>query len=186
LILQAQKKTQLHWIKFPVACACFLIDLASKGWAREALSTTGDMPFIPGVLRFNLVTNTGAAFNLGSGLPIVMTTVATIVTLVLVTWVLLEEKKATTRQGLIDVGAGFLIGGAIGNLADRFIRGRVTDFIEFVFFRFPVFNCADVFIDVGVGLLIIALWSGRKTSKSESQPDVQPHLPQASSDDKKI
>jgi signal peptidase II len=169
--LQAQKKRQLHWIKIPVACVCFLIDLATKRWAREALSTTGDMPFIPGFLRFNLVTNTGAAFNLGSGLPIVMATVASVVTIVLVTWVLMEERKATSRHGLIDVGAGFLIGGALGNLADRFMRGRVTDFIEFIFFRFPVFNCADVFIDIGVGLLIIALWNGRKSTKSDSKSE---------------
>jgi signal peptidase II len=188
LNLQAQKKRQLHWIKIPVACVCFFIYLATKRWAREALSTTSDVPFIPGFLRFNLVTNTGAAFNLGSGVPIVMAVVASVVTVVLVTWVLLEERKATSRLGLIDVGAGFLIGGAIGNLADRFMRGRVTDFIEFVFFKFPVFNCADVFIDIGVGLLIIALWNGRKApvfdseSKSESQP--QADLQQPSADEK--
>jgi signal peptidase II len=116
------------------------------------------------------MTNTGAAFNLGSSVPVVMATVASVVTIVLVTWVLTEERKATSRLGLIDVGAGFLIGGALGNLADRFMRGRVTDFIEFVFFKFPVFNCADIFIDIGVGLLIIALWNGRKTSKSEIEP----------------
>lgn len=185
--LQAQKKTKLHWIKIPVACACLLIDLSTKSWAREALATTGDMPFIPGFLRFNLVTNTGAAFNLGSGLPIVMTTVASVVTIILMSWVLLEEKKAKSRHGLIDIGAGFLIGGALGNLADRFVRGRVTDFIEFVFFRFPVFNCADVFIDVGVGLLIIALWNGRKTLKSDAQSEAQSaqaELQEANADEK--
>ncbi len=186
--LQLQKKKRVHWIKIPVACICLFLDLTTKRWAREALSTTGDMPFIPGFLRFNLVTNTGAAFNLGSGVPIVMAVVASVVTLVLVAWVLLEERKATSRLGLIDVGAGFLIGGALGNLADRFMRGRVTDFIEFVFFRFPVFNCADVFIDIGVGLLIIALWNSRKTSVPEpeikSQPKLQVDLQQPSADDK--
>ena len=154
--------------------------MGTKGWARQALGTTGEMSFIPGFLRFNLVTNTGAAFNLGSGLPVVMTAVAAFVTIVLVAWVLFEERKASSRRGLIDIGAGFLIGGALGNLDDRFMRGRVTDFIEFAFVRFPVFNCADVFIDIGVGLLIVALWQGRQALKSEpvntsekSSPDDQ-------------
>jgi signal peptidase II len=169
------------WIKFLVGGLCLLVDFVSKDWARSALDTVGEMPFIPGFLRFNLVTNTGAAFNLGSGHAIVMTVLATAVTLVLIFWVLKEERKAAVSRLLINVGAGFLIGGALGNLADRFMRGRVTDFIEFAFFRFPVFNCADVCIDVGVGLLIIAAWRNRRTGKADGTPSSPSSPPSPSS-----
>lgn len=161
--MQDQKASKLHWVKVLVGSICFVVDFFSKDWARTSLSSGTEMPFIPGFIRFNLVTNTGAAFNLGSGHANVMTVVASIVTILLIVWVLSEERKASASRLLINIGAGFLIGGAVGNLADRFIRGRVTDFIEFACFRFPVFNCADICIDIGVGLLIIAAWRNRKT-----------------------
>ena len=169
--MQDHKAPNPCWIKYLVGGVCFLVDFVSKDWARTSLATIGELPFIPGFLRFNLVTNTGAAFNLGSGHAIVMTIIATAVTVVLIVWVLKEERKALAGKVLINIGAGFLVGGAVGNLADRFLRGRVTDFIEFAFFRFPVFNCADVCIDIGIGLLLIAAWRNRKAAKPEAVID---------------
>ena len=55
------------------------------------------------------------------------------------------------------VGAGILIGASLGNLYDRFAQGHVTDFICLTFINFPVFNVADVLIDVGFGFLIISI-----------------------------
>ena len=150
-----------------VGTVCLLIDIAAKEWARTNLSSDSETVLLPGILNLNLVTNTGAAFNLGSGHALTMTVIASAVTLLLITWVLREEKRAVASRLVINIGAGFLVGGALGNLADRFMRGRVTDFIEFAFVRFPVFNCADVFIDVGVGLLIIAAWRNIQTNKPD-------------------
>ena len=53
---------------------------------------------------------------------------------------------------------GCLLGGAIGNLIDRYTVGQVTDFLEFTFVSFPVFNVADALIDVGIGCLFIAMY----------------------------
>jgi len=53
---------------------------------------------------------------------------------------------------------GCILGGAIGNLIDRFNHGQVTDFIEFAFISFPVFNVADALIDVGIVLLFFSIW----------------------------
>ncbi|HEY9684145.1 MAG TPA: signal peptidase II [Oculatellaceae cyanobacterium] len=170
-----KKVPTFGWIKFVVGAVCFAADMATKEWARNCLTGDSEIALVPGLLNFNLVTNTGAAFNLGSGHALTMTIIASTVTLLLITWVLREEKRATTSRLFINIGAGFLIGGAIGNLADRFLRGRVTDFIELAFVRFPVFNCADVFIDIGVGLLIIAAWRNMQTTKTEvTQVAVQP------------
>jgi lipoprotein signal peptidase len=53
------------------------------------------------------------------------------------------------------IGLSCIIGGSLGNLTDRFSQGHVTDFLEFAFFSFPVFNVADTFINIGLGLVLI-------------------------------
>jgi signal peptidase II len=160
------KNGKMQMLRLTFCGLCFAVDLASKHWARTYLSAAHSLPFIPGLLRLSLVSNTGAAFSLGSGHAILMTVIAALVTLCLIIWVLKEEKKARVSRALVNIGAGFLIGGALGNLSDRFLRGRVTDFLEFDFIQFPVFNVADVCIDIGVGLLLISAWR----NKSECKP----------------
>ncbi|MFQ9178257.1 MAG: signal peptidase II, partial [Christensenellaceae bacterium] len=56
---------------------------------------------------------------------------------------------------LASVSLSMIIGGAIGNLIDRALQGFVTDFIEFDFVRFAIFNVADCFVVIGVILLMI-------------------------------
>ncbi len=50
-----------------------------------------------------------------------------------------------------------LAAGAMGNLYDRFVYGSVTDYLEFLFMRFPIFNLADVMVDVGALLMVICV-----------------------------
>jgi signal peptidase II len=161
--LQIFKYPKLWWLKILVGGVCFSLDYVSKEWARTNLPSYGSSPLLPNLLQFTLVTNTGAAFNLGSGHGLLMTLIATAVTVLLVIWVLQEEKQSG-QSLLMSLGAGFLIGGALGNLFDRFARGRVTDFLEFTFVSFPVFNIADVCIDVGIGLIIIFALTGKRTA----------------------
>ena len=98
-----------------------------------------------------------------------MAIVASLITLVLIFWMLKEEKAANGRSPLISAGAGFLIGGAVGNLLDRVLRQRVTDFIEFSFFQFPVFNVADICIDIGIGLILISALMAKPDSGKEKK-----------------
>jgi signal peptidase II len=166
--LEIFKYPKLWWLKIVVASVCFFLDYASKEWARANPFNYGSSTLVPHLLQFTLVTNTGAAFNLGSGHGLLMTLIATAVTVLLVVWVLKEEKGHGGPSLLISLGAGFLIGGACGNLVDRFARGRVTDFLEFTFVSFPVFNVADICIDVGIGLIIIFAIKGRNADSSSS------------------
>jgi signal peptidase II len=55
-----------------------------------------------------------------------------------------------------QLGYGFILGGALGNGIDRFAAGYVVDFLDFRLIKFPVFNLADVFINVGIACLLIA------------------------------
>ncbi len=167
--MQIFKYPKLWWLKIVVACLCFIVDYCTKEWARNYLPKFGTCPFIPHFLQLTFVTNTGAAFNLGSGHGLLMTLIATAVTIWLIAWVLREGQGPAGQSLLMSLGAGFLIGGACGNLFDRFVRGRVTDFLEFSFFQFPVFNVADVCIDIGIGLIIIfALRNKQSQTRSDS------------------
>lgn len=161
--MSSETKASSHrWIIPLVAISALVFDALSKNWARNKLITGDAYPFIPGV-SFFLTHNTGAAFSLGAGNSFLMTALASVVTLSLVAWVLKRESSMVSN--VERAGLGFLFGGACGNLLDRFSQGQVTDFIEFTFINFPVFNCADVFIDIGIGLILIAMLS-EKSEKS--------------------
>lgn len=111
--------------------------------------------FIPGLLRFTLTTNTGAAFSLGSDNASLMTILAASMTLVVVFWVIGLGRTRVPLSLLECVGIGCLLGGALGNLFDRLTQGRVTDFLELAFITFPIFNLADVCIDIGIILILL-------------------------------
>lgn len=67
------------------------------------------------------------------------------------------------------LGFGFILGGGIGNVIDRFVYGKVVDYVYWHYwFEFAIFNFADVCIDIGVGILIISwLWHERNTHRAK-------------------
>jgi signal peptidase II len=70
------------------------------------------------------------------------------------------------------VGLALIMGGAVGNLWDRLVRGRVVDFLLFYVKRYqwPVFNLADSAIVVGAGLLVLEILFHKSSSQEESRP----------------
>ncbi|HEY9714809.1 MAG TPA: signal peptidase II, partial [Chroococcales cyanobacterium] len=153
------------WIIAASAILCIAIDWLTKMWARQALLPGQNSEFIPGVLSLLLTWNTGAAFSLGRDHSMTMTAVACLVTGVVVLFIVQRHKALCSN--LERVGLGCLLGGAVGNLIDRFFYGRVTDFLNFAFISFPVFNVADVCIDVGIGLILIALLKDQKQQTNQ-------------------
>ena len=134
-----------------IAVAVVVIDQLTKQWALGALDDRNIDLFW--TLRLNLVFNDGMAFSQGEGLGPIIAVVA----LVVVVGLLVSLRKGAGTLG--TVGVGLVVGGAVGNLADRmfrgegWLRGAVVDFVDFQWF--PVFNVADVAINVGAGLLIL-------------------------------
>ena len=110
------------------------------------------MPF----WNWTLAYNQGAAFSLfadqGGWQRIFFGVVALVVSIGIVYYIL--NRKFT---GLTGVAISFILGGAVGNLVDRIMFGKVTDFIDWHYsvHHWPAFNVADSFITVGVTLLII-------------------------------
>lgn len=111
------------------------------------------LPIIPGVFHFTYVVNTGAAFSLfnqGVGW-LRWLSLGVSVFLLLLAW--FGPKLSRWEQA----GYGFILSGALGNGIDRFILGQVVDFLDLRIIQFPIFNLADVFINVGIGCLILAM-----------------------------
>ncbi|MDW7981948.1 MAG: signal peptidase II [Thermomicrobium sp.] len=136
-----------------VATVVLLIDQLSKLLVVRFLGPTGpieEVVLIPGVLRLFYVENTGAAFGLFQGRNPVLATVALLVVVALAVWF-----RAVVSWWPGALALGLQLGGAVGNLVDRFRRGFVVDFIDFSFW--PTFNVADSAITIGVLLLVVLL-----------------------------
>ena len=143
-------------LAFLVAIAWFVADYVSKLWALETLGNGVVMRLTPW-MDFKLAFNKGAAFSLfadGSGWQRwFFMGIATVIGLWLCYALLFERTNALTRLAYASI-----LGGAIGNLYDRILHGKVVDFISWHIGNayWPTFNVADVGICVGVGLLVIA------------------------------
>ena len=143
-------------LAFLVAIAWFVADYFSKLWALETLGNDVVMRLTPW-MDFKLAFNKGAAFSLfadGSGWQRwFFMGIATVIGLWLCYAIVFERTNALTRLAYASI-----LGGAIGNLYDRILHGKVVDFISWYIGNayWPTFNVADVGICVGVGLLIIA------------------------------
>jgi signal peptidase II len=140
-----------------IAAGIVAVDQLTKWWVVGALQVGERHALVPGVLYVHRVENSGAAFGLlpGAGSFIALGAVAAAILIVLVVHRL---------EGRLErVAMGLVLGGALGNLLDRFFRGpgvldgKVVDFLRFDFWRsFPAFNVADSAITVGACLAILA------------------------------
>lgn len=140
------------------AAFAFAVDRLTKIWALAHLTDNVVTPFLPRLLQFRLTSNTGAAFSLGEDKAVLMTIIATTYTAAFLWWGLRRLRKSTSEALLEVIGIGLIVGGACGNLFERYTVGRVTDFLEFAFVSFPIFNFADAIIDVGLVLIFLNLF----------------------------
>lgn len=135
-----------------VAIGTLVLDQVSKALVRASLVPGESRMLIPGVLNLTFVNNVGAAFGLFPGRqPVFMSTSLLVLFVIAAYW-----RRAHPREWPVVVALGLVCAGALGNLIDRAVLGRVTDFFEFGFVQFPVFNVADMAILTGVAIL--ALW----------------------------
>lgn len=107
---------------------------------------------IPSLLEIEIIKNKGIAFGLNNGN--LRNIIITIVILVVIIFVIKKQLKYINKNMLIFLG--LILGGGLGNLVDRFLRGGVVDFIKVS--TFPIFNIADIFIVIGSMLLIIYIF----------------------------
>lgn len=112
----------------------------------------------PKVFHLTFVLNPGAAFGLMAG----RTWIFVVTALIVVGGVIYGQFFIPRRETLTRLAIGMIGGGALGNLYDRLVIGRVVDYLDFQIWPF-VFNFADSMIVVGVGLFVLRLYQVEKT-----------------------
>lgn len=158
-VAAASRRGSLLPLTLAVAAVVVLVDQVTKHWAVNALAGVPARHVI-WTLQWNLSFNSGMAFSSGRGLGPIIGLVAMMV----VVFIVLSVRS--NRSMIVAVAAGLVLGGAVGNLCDRVFRGdgwlhgSVVDFIDFQWF--PIFNVADICVNVGGAMFIIwSLLAGR-------------------------
>ena len=110
------------------------------------------------LFRLDFVKNYGAAFNIFSGNRIFLSCISIIFS-ILLTYLILRKNSLNS----IDLYSySFILGGTIGNGMDRILRGFVIDFINLNFINFPVFNIADISINIGFIFLLYNIFKNKR------------------------
>ncbi len=149
----SQSQRKIPSLSLLIAALVVGIDQLSKHWAVSQLND-GHTVHVLWTLRFNLSFNGGMAFGRGQGFGPIIGVVATIV----VVGLLLSLRQSGSKISIVAIG--LIVGGAMGNIVDRLFRGdawlhgKVIDFIDFQWF--PIFNVADICVNVGGGLLVLS------------------------------
>jgi len=142
---------------FLIALGVVLLDRMAKRIIEQDIPLHESISIIPGFFRITHVENRGAAFGLFADSPsewkIGMLVLFSVIALIIVCALLWRNSHAMTSTG---VGLALILGGALGNLWDRLLSGRVVDFLLFYIgqYQWPAFNVADSAIVIGAGLLV--------------------------------
>jgi signal peptidase II len=144
------RRAHLALLLYATAAGIYAIDRVTKWVVELRLSGRPPVDLIPGVVRLRFTTNTGGAFGLFGGQAWLFFGATAVVCAVIVV------VSASLQSRVAAVGLGLILGGALGNLTDRIVRGPrgVIDFIDFRVW--PVFNAADSAIVIGALIVAVA------------------------------
>ena len=110
------------------------------------------------IFKLDFVRNYGAAFNIFSGNRIFLSIISIIFAIILIYLIL----SRNTFNTLDLYSYTFILGGTIGNGLDRFLKGFVIDFINLNLINFPVFNIADISINIGFIFLFYSIFKNKR------------------------
>lgn len=158
---------------FAIAVAVALLDQLTKWWILEVVMRPPRVIEVTSFFNLVLGRNTGISFGMfgdaGAATAWVLPVVAAAVIVLLAAWML------RTDRVLIGASLGFIIGGAVGNVIDRFRHGAVIDFLDVhaMGYHWPAFNVADSAITIGAALLIgdSLLGSGERRGSAPAEQE---------------
>lgn len=158
-----------------VAGVSIALDQWTKWWVRENIEFGGQwlpegLAWLSPYARLVHWYNSGAAFGMFQNGNLVFTALAFVV----IGAILYYFPRVEHDDWTLKLAMGLQLGGAAGNLIDRLLMGKVTDYISIG--AFPVFNIADASISVGVAVLLLGVWlkereEKRRTATVEPAPD---------------
>jgi signal peptidase II len=146
------------------AIGLYLLDVIAKVLAVAELTGRGRVPVLGDLLGLHLTRNPGAAFGTGTGYTMVFTAIAAVAVVI----VLRVSGRLASKTWALALGA--LLAGVAGNLTDRILRepgllrGHVVDFLELP--HWPIFNIADVCINLAAVLIVIQSFRGVRVDGS--------------------
>lgn len=151
-----------------VLCAAVAADLISKSIVSSTMRIGQTVTLIPFFLNITYTLNDAAAFGSSFGLDALIGRTGTLIIFILITFAAIGffgyfMYKNRGKNKVCRVALALIIGGAIGNLADRLAFGYVRDFVEFVYFgltifgskSFAIFNIADAALCIGVAMFVV-------------------------------
>lgn len=143
----------------------FLLDMLSKIVVINFLELEESVKIIDKFLYLTYVRNTGAAWSILSNNTYIVLGISLIIIIGII-WYIIKNKIDNKFE---KIAYSLILGGAIGNFVNRIIYGYVIDFIDIKIFGYdyPIFNLADVFIVIGVILLIIYSWRNSNGNNSK-------------------
>jgi signal peptidase II len=156
-------KNRYFWL---VAIIGLALDRITKIWVVKTFTLHQSVAFLPGVLHFTYEINYGAAFSWFQG-AIWLRWLSLGVSIGLMALAWFGPRLIRWEQ----VGYGLILSGALGNGIDRFVLGHVIDFLDVRLIYFPwIFNLADMFINIGLACLILAMFQRPSERKSGPRP----------------
>ncbi len=137
---------------FSAAAIVLFIDQLAKLLIKKNFQLNESIQIINNILNLTYITNNGSAFGMFKG----FNSIFIIFSIIVIFAIFYFLKKINQNEKLLQISVGLLLGGTLGNLADRLIYGSVIDFIDFRIW--PVFNVADSAVTISAMLLILILW----------------------------
>jgi signal peptidase II len=178
---------QFHilWISFAV----LVLDQASKLIVKSTMKLHESVPVLGDFFRLTYIENPGMAFGIRFGENAFFTVFALLASIAILIYLF----KMKGDDLIARIAMAVIFGGAVGNLFDRLIRGRVVDFFDCEFFnihipafdllfirfpgysmeRWPVFNVADMAVTIGMALLVVFI-----IIEKEHKRDIKTELPE--------
>ena len=148
-----QKQTKLYFLSLSILI--FLIDQFTKYVMFNNYKIFINKDFL--LFRLDFVKNYGAAFNIFSGSRIFLSFISIIFSILLIYLIL----RKNTLNSFDLYSYSFILGGTIGNGIDRLYKGFVVDFINLNIINFPVFNIADISINIGFIFLFYRIFKNK-------------------------
>lgn len=130
-----------------IIMAVLLVDQGTKAAVRILMYQGESIPVLPSVFHLTYIMNPGAAFGILPNQNVLFITTG----LLLIAGALVVYRKLPAEKTVLKIGLAMVLGGSLGNMADRLRLGKVVDFLDFRVW--PVFNLADTAILIGVFLL---------------------------------
>ena len=165
---QSSKPYNPKMIFMGIVVITLLLDQIIKFWVQGIMLPYDVIPVMP-YFNLRLGFNTGVSFSMFADLG--RDTIWPLVGFALALSGLLTYWAMSSKRMVEIVGYAFIVGGALGNVVDRLYLGAVVDYLDFYYgdWHFPTFNGADVFINMGVFILIVDMILEHKNKDSQSE-----------------